>query len=175
MAHILAPLLSGVNSATRCVATSVSHNPGMEKSKKSKIEPIHVEEAGRLNALFKDRAGMSQEAFGDAYDIGTQGMVWQYLNAKSPLNVEAAINFARGLRCKISEFSPRLANIVMSAPDVSDSQNLGLSTEAIHIAKIFQDLPQEVRLDIQRDITRAELAEKWKAQQSESPKSNHHG
>lgn len=50
-----------------------------------------------------------------------------------------------------------------------------ISDEALAIAKAYQRLPQEVRLDIQRDIKRAELAEKWKAQQSEALKSNRRG
>ncbi len=36
-------------------------------------------------------------------------MVWQYLNAKSPLNLSAALKFASGLRCEVADFSERLA------------------------------------------------------------------
>lgn len=109
MQHIIAPLVGSVNSAACCARTSAAHNSVMATSKQSKIEPIHVEEARKLKALFNERAGMSQEAFGDKYGLGSQGMVWQYLNARSPLNLEAAIKFARALQCFVREFSPRLA------------------------------------------------------------------
>lgn len=81
----------------------------MEKSKKAKIEPVHVEESAKLKELYLNRATGSQAEFGATYDIGSQGMVWQYLNAKAPLNLSAALKFARGLRCEVSEFSGRLA------------------------------------------------------------------
>lgn len=52
---------------------------------------------------------ISQLQFGADHDIGTQGMVWQYLNGERPLGIEAAEKFARGLGVPISAFSPRLA------------------------------------------------------------------
>lgn len=55
---------------------------------------------------------MSQQGFGLEYGIGSQGMVWQYLNAVAPLNLEAAAKFAKGLHCSISDFSPRLATLL---------------------------------------------------------------
>src|SRR5688572_845879 len=65
----------------------------------------------RLRRLYQERipAGMSQAEFGAAYGIGTQGMVWQYLNGYTPLNFEAAAKFARGLRCTIHDISPEMA------------------------------------------------------------------
>jgi len=66
----------------------------------------------RLRKLFKERSDMSQLEFGQAYEIGNQGMVWQYLNADKPkgsvLNVQAAIKFAKGLRCRVADFSPSI-------------------------------------------------------------------
>lgn len=82
----------------------------MEKtSKKAKIELVHTEEAARLKALFDARAKMSQMSFGAENNIGSQGMVWHYLNARAPLNLGVAIKFAAGLNCDVSDFSPRLA------------------------------------------------------------------
>lgn len=79
--------------------------------KKAKIEPIHIEEAARLLRLFNARPApkLSQAKFGEKYEIGSQGVVWQYLNARIPLNVEQAVRFAKGLNCSVSDFSPRLA------------------------------------------------------------------
>lgn len=64
-----------------------------------------------LKRLYEQRApkGMTQEEFGATYNIGTQGMVWQYMNGHRPLNVEAAAKFARGLRCTIQDISPEMA------------------------------------------------------------------
>lgn len=52
---------------------------------------------------------MTQEEFGQKFGIGTQGMVWQYLNGWSPLNFEAAAKFAKGLNCTIADISPPMA------------------------------------------------------------------
>lgn len=66
----------------------------------------------RLQALFGDEARrppwMTQEKFGAEYGIGSQGMVWQYLNGYTPLNIEAAAKFAQGLRCTIRDISPEM-------------------------------------------------------------------
>ena len=66
----------------------------------------------RLRELYETRApsGMSQEQFGAEYGLGSQGMVWQYLNGHRPLNFEAAAKFAKGLRCNIADISPEMAD-----------------------------------------------------------------
>lgn len=82
--------------------------------KKPKTPPTEdqIRESIRLRELFAERAGMSQLEFGQAYGIGNQGMVWQYLNADKPkgsvLNVFAAMKFAEGLHCRVSDFSPSI-------------------------------------------------------------------
>lgn len=65
----------------------------------------------RLKTLYEERvpSGMTQGQFGARFGIGTQGMVWQYLNGHRPLNVEAAAKFAKGLRCTIQDISPDMA------------------------------------------------------------------
>lgn len=82
--------------------------------KKSKAAPTEeqIQDSIRLRKLFAERAGMSQLEFGQIYEIGNQGMVWQYLNADKPngsaLNVSSAIKFADGLRCRVADFSPSI-------------------------------------------------------------------
>lgn len=82
--------------------------------KKPKTPPTEeqIQDSARLRNLFEARAGMSQLEFGQQYGIGNQGMIWQYLNAHKPkgsvLNVFAAIKFAEGLRCQVSDFSPSI-------------------------------------------------------------------
>lgn len=63
----------------------------------------------RLRELFDQRAGMSQLEFAERFGLGTQGMVWQYLSGYRPLNYEAAAKFAKGLNCRIDDFSPEMA------------------------------------------------------------------
>lgn len=80
--------------------------------KKKSLTNEQVQDSIRLRALFAKHAGMSQLEFGQTYGIGNQGMVWQYLNADKPkgsaLNIAAAIKFAEGLHCRISDFSPSI-------------------------------------------------------------------
>ncbi len=91
----------------------------MGNPRKSKIEPVHLEESSKLKALFDERNKLSQMAFGERFETGAQGMVWQYLNGRSALNVESAIKFARALDCSVSEFSPRLAKLIDGPDDAS--------------------------------------------------------
>jgi transcriptional regulator with XRE-family HTH domain len=64
----------------------------------------------KLKKLFDERAGMSQQDFAERYGLGSQGMVWQYLAGYRPMNYEAAAKFARGLGCRIDDFSPEMAD-----------------------------------------------------------------
>ena len=77
--------------------------------KRKPPEPWQLEDAARLLRLFKSRSTMSQEAFGAQWDIGSQGAVWQYLHGAVPLNLPAALKFARGLNVPLAEISPTLA------------------------------------------------------------------
>ncbi len=64
-----------------------------------------------LKRLYDERVkDLTQGEFGKKYGIGTQGMVWQYLSGRRPLNLEAAAKFARGLSCTIYDISPEMAD-----------------------------------------------------------------
>lgn len=67
-----------------------------------------------LKKLYEDRIRdtLSQGEFGKEYGIGTQGMVWQYLNGYTPLNIEVACKFAEGLRCTIKDISPEMHRLM---------------------------------------------------------------
>lgn len=69
-----------------------------------------VREAKLLRDLFGKRANMSQRAFAEEFDLGSGSMVWQYLNARRPLNLKAGCSFARGLGVDLAEFSLRLSS-----------------------------------------------------------------
>lgn len=82
---------------------------------KKKIEDWQIEDAERLDSLFKEHARVNQTEFGARYGIGTQGMVWQYLSGRRPLNIKAAEAFSRGLNIPVDEFSPTIAEQIRSA------------------------------------------------------------
>jgi transcriptional regulator with XRE-family HTH domain len=76
-----------------------------------KVDPVVAQEAQRLRALYDERVRptLSETEFGERFKIGSQGMVWQYLNGRRPLNIESALAFAEGLGVTVHDISPRLA------------------------------------------------------------------
>lgn len=79
-------------------------------NKNAKITEENSQEAARLKAIWeKGNPRMSQATFGEKYNIGSPGAVYQFLKGITPLSMKAAIGFAEGLGCQISDFSPRLA------------------------------------------------------------------
>jgi len=109
----IAPLVERLN--------SIAILPRMTTDKKS-LEPWQAEDAARLKALFDVREPrLSQAEFGALHEIGSQGMVWQYLAGRRPLNIKAATAFARGLGVGIADISPTLAAQVAVASDLAPS------------------------------------------------------
>lgn len=116
--HSVNSLSSGKDNRHATRLPSMSSEP--KKTRRKPLEEWQKEDAARLKEIYEQRKGsMSQEEFAAAHGFGTQGAVWQYLNAYTPLNVDAAIRFARALRCKINDFSPTLSAMLM--PIISDS------------------------------------------------------
>lgn len=65
------------------------------------------EDAARLSALFAQHRGrLSVEEFSRRFEIGPK--ITQYLTGQTPLTMEAAVGFARGLGVELEEISPRL-------------------------------------------------------------------
>lgn len=86
-------------------------------------------DAERLKVLYLERAGgLTQKEFGLNYGIGSQGMVWQYLNNKRPLNAGVALKFANALGVPIGAFSPTLAEQIASGGKV-EIQRVGISIQ----------------------------------------------
>lgn len=82
-----------------------------EKAPKKPLEQWQVEDAARLRALYKSyrtNGGLDQEKFAVAFGLKSQGNMGHYLHGRRPLNLRAAISFARGLGCDIEAFSPTL-------------------------------------------------------------------
>lgn len=79
-------------------------------TRRGKITPENIAESRLLKTLYQTVPHkLTQEAFGQKYGIGNQGAVWQFLNGKTAISMNAAKGFADGLECEISAFSPRLA------------------------------------------------------------------
>lgn len=80
-------------------------------SKKAKITDEHREEARKLRAIWDERKPATQAVFAEKYGIGNQAAVGNFLAGRSALSLKAAVGFASGLNCEISDFSPRLARV----------------------------------------------------------------
>lgn len=63
-----------------------------------------------MKAIYASKVKVSQAVFGADSGVGTQGAVWQFLNASTPLNAEKAVAFATALDVPVRSFSPRLAD-----------------------------------------------------------------
>ena len=67
----------------------------------SKLAAWEVKAAEELRRLFNERSKFTQKEFGRQFEIGSAGMVSQYLGGKRPLGLAAAIKFATGLQNQI--------------------------------------------------------------------------
>ena len=126
-------LVFPVNSIPRCRLNSrASRVPAMPKERKE-LDPWQREDARRLKALWEKRdPKITQVAAAAAWQLGeTQGITWQYLNGKIPLNLSAAVKFARGLNCQVADFSPILAQqLAGSAPQPAVQVGKPIAREA---------------------------------------------
>ena len=87
------------------------------KTRNAKVTEETRSEAAKLKALWDARKErLSQTVFGEVYQVGSQSAVTQFLNGHTPLSLKAARGFAKGLGCKIADFSPRLAEFDSSWP-----------------------------------------------------------
>lgn len=118
----------------------------MAETKKSKITEEHREEAAALKALWDDgRPRRTQAEFGEAYGLGNQANIGHYLLARNPLNLRAALSFAKELKCKVSEFSPRVATeIEQLLPLLADQLPHSLQTDQERqLVQMFRELPSD--------------------------------
>jgi phage repressor protein C with HTH and peptisase S24 domain len=96
------------------------------KNEPKALEPWQLEDAARLKALFDARhPKMSQADFGAQFEIGSQGMVWQYLAGRRPLNIKAATAFARGLAISVEDFSSTIAEQIANASQTLGNPDIG--------------------------------------------------
>lgn len=114
--------------------------------KSTVLEQWQTDDAARLKALFEGREPkISQMKFGEDFDIGSQGMVWQYLTGMRPLNIDAAMKFARGLNVPIDRFSERLADQIDMAYSLTErakTRPAGLG----NVVRVSAETVDEMRL-----------------------------
>lgn len=128
----------------------------MAASQRKQLAPWQLADAARLKRLFETRQSKSSQAeFGAKHGIGTQGAVWQYLNGQIPLNLAAALKFARGIGCALEEISPTLASQVrhvdqpeghyevISGPQLRGSVPLISWTMAVRWSEVRDDFQPE--------------------------------
>lgn len=114
--EILAPLVAKSRAPLVDRLNSIATLTDMKKPAATIENDQQTAEARRLAELFKEKSGgMSQEEFGARYNIGTQGMMWQLLNGRRPLNLKAAVGFAQGLNVPLEEVSKTIAEEVRCA------------------------------------------------------------
>lgn len=92
-------------------------------SKRGNVTALHREEArhllniwNRMKPRLRSLGWGTQESFGFQFGIGNQSAVAHFLNGRAALSPKAAAGFARGLECKVSDFSPRLAALMNEQP-----------------------------------------------------------
>src|SRR5690349_11553915 len=130
-------LFQTVNSPAHCAIDSNANNGRMAEKTISK-NTIETE-AAAWKKLFDERVQVSQERFGLEIEIGSQGMVRQYLNAHRPLNLSVALKFARGLGVPVERFSARLAAELRAAgieprrDELQAAEPLGITIKQIPV------------------------------------------
>lgn len=114
-------LLDGVNSAARWDLNSGASSLARVTPKRKPLEAWQREDARRLRDLWDakrpklDGKPISQEMFAETYLDASQGALFQYVDGRIPLNLDAAIKFAKGLGVTVSEISPRLGESLRHA------------------------------------------------------------
>lgn len=139
-------LLNIVNSSARCHLTSTAINWRMDKD----LEDWQIEDAARLKRLFEEKADKSQQAFGLEHEIGTQGMVWQYLNARRALNLDALLKFAAGLKAPVEQISPTLSKKIKLAleyatPEAAPVRTTGPETAESQVLHAMQNMDAQTK------------------------------
>lgn len=111
--------------------------------RRAKVTPETKEEARRLSELWAARSHPTQAEFGEAYGIGNQSAVGQFLRGDTPLSLKAALGFAQGLGCKLEDFSPRLA---AEAAAIANMTPRGpIHPEVQKLAEAINQLPPKQR------------------------------
>ena len=80
------------------------------------LENWQLEDAKRLKEAFQTQS-LGQLQFGQKFGIGSQGMVWQYLSGKRPLNIQSLLKFCEGISVDPESISPTLTKQIKSSSE----------------------------------------------------------
>lgn len=158
-------LLDQVNSNVSCCASSIANNQPMEQKKQTlTISSDPVEDAKRLKVMLEKlkvtTPGYSQAKFAEENGIGTQAQLWQMLNPENdkgrPLNLQAAIGFAKGLNCKVKDFSPSLQAAIDEISNHAQKADEARSMK--EPSCLYNVTPEKVALDAEE----AKLLRGWR-------------
>lgn len=136
------------------------------KNKQGVVTEENLDEARRLRAIWDRKrselrtAGQpvfSQESFGADFKVGNQAAVGFFLNGKTALSFKAASGFAKGLGCRIADFSPRLAEMGEAVPAAAPAARTAdaAQEQGTRLALAFAALPDA----LPDGSTRAQLFE----------------
>jgi transcriptional regulator with XRE-family HTH domain len=112
---------------------------------KQTLEDWQIEDARRLDQLWREKKPehLTQERFGEEYDMGSQSNVNLYLKGRVSLNLKAVGQFAKALGVKIDDISPTLADQVRDLykqcdPDRSRDYGVDQRTRE-YIQQLFEE------------------------------------
>lgn len=83
------------------------------------IEGEELEDVQRLRKIWEERRiplNLNQTRLAKEMGIGAQAVISQYMHAKIPLNLAVVVKFAKVLRCRVRDISPRYAKWVDVEP-----------------------------------------------------------
>jgi hypothetical protein len=121
----------------------------MTDNKRGTVTELNKEESRKLRAIWDGtREKPSQAAFGEMFGIGSQAAVGHFLNGHAAISLKAARGFAEGLKCDISDFSPRLAEeaakLGKAAGAMSDQIDMtALGRMELQLVMLFRGLSAE--------------------------------
>lgn len=86
-------------------------------SKRRGLTDEELEDAARLRKVWEEKSrslNLTQLAVSKAFGFANQSAISQYLNARIPLNLEAAAKFSKILNVSLTDISPRHAASVVT-------------------------------------------------------------
>jgi hypothetical protein len=137
---------------------------GMNEPKKSRLDEAQLADAQRLRRLwdsYKAAGGLDQVDFAEEYGLKSQSNVGHYLQARQPLNIKAAIAFAKGMKIPIEAISPAIAAEIEDALPILRSPAsapklpanlLELNGAEGQLIMFFRGLPPELQAHVLTDM-----------------------
>lgn len=104
------------------------------------------------------RKPLTQGEMGYRYDLGSQGMVWQYLNGRAPLNLKAAMAFAVAMDCSVEDISPSLSVTAQRAAGAVTRKSAPLDDDLSALRTVYLAIAPERRTQALSAATSAMIA-----------------